>query len=267
MQIVPSEGLKLIIRHFLIYYPSTSNSVMRFFSDGSPGIVVPLSYSRLPFLKNQEPQKGEFIAYGVMEHPIIIPPPPACGMIVIVLQPYALAFLSGIKPDKLKNCILPLSALFGPSAYFLQKVVGGLKDEGEIIKELEKFFFSLSSTLPPPDELLRESLYHMKQSQGKISIHELLRGLSVSERLLERRFERFIGISPKKLNGILRINHYLKLLRDPNQAYTPVQAAIEAGFYDQAHLNNRFKEITGTSPLKYLASSDPLAINLFSFRS
>ncbi|MFC4143507.1 helix-turn-helix transcriptional regulator [Pedobacter mendelii] len=266
MQIVPSDGLKLIIRHFLIYYPSTSNSVMRFFSDGSPGIVVPLSYSLLPFLKNQELQKGELLAYGLIEHPIIIPPPPAFGMIVIVLQPYALAFLSGMKPNLLKNRILPLSALLGPSAYLLKTAVEGLSDEDEIIKELEKFFFDLLSNLPPTDELLRESLYLMKQSYGKISINELLRGLSVSERLLERRFDRFIGISPKKLNGILRINHYLKLLRDPNQLYTQVQAALEAGFYDQAHLNNSFKEITGTSPLKYLASSDPLAINLFSFR-
>ncbi|MBB5621911.1 AraC-like DNA-binding protein [Pedobacter cryoconitis] len=266
MQIVPSDGLKVIIRHFLIYHPSTSNSVMTFFSDGNPGIVVPLSYSRLPFLHNQKLQEGELIAYGLMEHPIIIPPPPACGIIVIVLQPYALAFLSGIKPERLKNCILPLSALFGLSASFLQMAIRGLNDEGAIIKELERFFFNLLSTLPPTDELLRESLYHMKQSNGKISIQELLRGLFVSERLLERRFDRFIGISPKKLNGILRINHYLKLLRDPNHVYTPVQAAIEAGFYDQAHLNNKFKEITSTSPLKYLASLDPLAMNLFSFR-
>jgi AraC-like DNA-binding protein len=201
-----------------------------------------------------------------MEHPIIIPPPPACGMIVIVLQPYALAFFSGIKPNKLKNCILPFSALVGTSAYSLQKAVGGLEDVVEIIKELENFFFERSSTLPPTDVLLRESLYHMNRSNGNISVNEVLRGLSVSERLLERRFENFIGISPKKLNGILRINRYLKLLRDPNQAYTPVQAAIEAGFYDQAHLNNSFKKISGTSPLKYLASSDPLAMNLFSLK-
>lgn len=263
MQVAPANDLKHLIRHFLLYYPSTGKSPMNFFSDGSPGIVVPLVQSELPFLPQTGLAKGGFLVYGLMEEVIKIPAPPAYGMIIIVLQPYALSILTGLSAKKLKNKIFRFSELFNCSPESLQVAIKHEKNVSDILILLEDYFRKISIQVTPNYRLLQESLFKMQQSKGKIKINELTPHLPISERHLERHFDFYIGISPKKFNGILRINHFLKLLRAPNQQFSPIQAAVEAGFYDQAHLNNAFKAWTGTSPLKYLSLSDPLAMNLF----
>ncbi|MEJ2904932.1 helix-turn-helix domain-containing protein [Pedobacter panaciterrae] len=263
MQIAPSNGLEHLIRHFLVYYPSAPDSPMRFFSDGSPGIVIPLAHSALPLLGNRKLEKGEFVAYGLMEHFVNIPPPPVCGTVIIVLQPYTLSLLTGIPSKKLKNSFFSFRDLFGNLTHPIQEAVKESRNLVETIGLLEDFFLRISPPLPATESILNKSLNWMQQSSGNTKIVDLLHYLSISERQLERKFDHYIGISPRKLNGILRINHFLKLLRNPEKPFSLAQAALEAGFYDQAHLNNSFKALTGTSPSKYLTLSDPLAMNLF----
>lgn len=263
MQIPPSNSLAHLIRHHLIYHPRSEDRPMRFFCDGSPGIVIPLGDSTLPFSNRFRIRKGELMVYGLMEQAIDIPPPPVSGMLIIVLQPYSLSLISGIASKKLKNNIFRFHELFGDLVCPLQEAISGAGNVNEIIELIESFFLRISADLPPIDGIITGSVALMQARKGVLNLPEMLKYLPISERQLERKFDQYIGVPPKKLNGIFRINHYLKLLRNPQKTHSALQAAIEAGFYDQAHLNNQFKVLTGTSPLKYLSASDPLAMNLF----
>lgn len=263
MQIAPSDGLEHLIRHFIIYHPSSGDSPMRFFSDGNPGIVIPLFNGVLPFLENTRSKKGAFIVYGLVEHYIDIPPPPSGGMMIVVLQPYTLGLVTAIPSKKLKNNVFTFSDVFRSHADYLQNAIREWDNIQDIIILIEDFFLKISANLPVMDSVMSKCLNQMHQYKGNIHINELLGHLSLTERNLERRFEHYIGIPPKKFTGILRINNFLKLLRSADTSLPPLQAAIEAGFYDQAHLNNNFKKRTGTTPLKYLGQSDPVAMNLF----
>lgn len=263
MQIAPSNGLAHLIRHYLIYHPQSDAKPMRFFCDGSPGIVIPIGNSALPFLDQARARNGELLVYGLMEHAIDIPPPPVSGMVVIVLQPYTLALISGIESKKLKNNTFRFYDLIGDLVYPFQEAIGSTENVNEIIDQVEDFFFRLCTHIPPADPIITGCLALMQARKGNLNLSEMLSYLPISERQLERKFDQYIGVPPKKLSGIFRINHYLKLLRNPDKTHSALQAAIEAGFYDQAHLNNQFKVLTGTSPLKYLSASDPVALNLF----
>ena len=82
----------------------------------------------------------------------------------------------------------------------------------------------------------------------------LLKGLADSLEIAPRRlrtiFKGTLGCSPSEFVTKLRIEKASQLLR----AGTPIkQAAVEAGFVDQAHLTRRFKRLTGMTPGRYRA--------------
>jgi AraC-like DNA-binding protein len=263
MQIAPDKNLEHLIRHFLIYHPSQEELPLAFFSDGSPGIVIPLEGSVFPKVKNHVFSPGELLAYGLFEHYIDIPPLPLCGIIIVVLQPHSLSILCKIPARKIKNSIISFTNLFGREGKSLQQALQRESSVLEIIAKVEGFFHKKAAQLQWEDQAFLQSLSALQENKGIVRISDLIQYTSISERQLERKFKHYIGISPKKFTGILRMNHYLKLIRESSDKNSLVQAAVEAGFYDQSHLNNNFKLITGISPITYLKSSDPLAMNLF----
>lgn len=76
-------------------------------------------------------------------------------------------------------------------------------------------------------------------------IAELARAHGVSERTLERRFHRAVGVAPKPFTRVLRLQHALQR-HDDGSAW--VDAAIDAGYYDQPHLIRDARGILGVSP-------------------
>jgi AraC-like DNA-binding protein len=236
---------------------------MRFFSDGSPGIIIPLENSTLPYAPNPAGKQGEMIVYGIFDHYIDIAAAPDTGMIIAVLQPYALTMLTGIHTSSLKNRVFPFKSLFPRAAPVIESKIRSRTSISTIISDVEDFLSGFSLDSLRIDPIVTESLSIILANQGNLTIPALLRHLPVSERQLERKFNHYIGVSPKKLSGLQRMTHFLKLLRSAQMDSSPLKYALQAGYYDQAHLNNHFKSLTGTTPLSYLNAADPLAINLF----
>lgn len=263
MQIAPIKELKDIIKHFIVYEPQYPAKALRFFTDGNPGIIVPLGNYLIPFLNPSLTLKGELIAYGLIDQFINIPAPPTNGLLIIVLQPYGLESISGLPSRLLRNHVFRLSEVPRFINLQLLREIGNLSNALEIIPAIENLFLNTLQGKEPIDPIIKETVLLMQNAQGKISIAELIQQMPVTERNLERKFQKHIGFSPKKLNGILRINHFLKLIRNQQSPFSPLTAALASGYYDQAHLNNQFKSLTGTSPLQYLRNADPLALNLF----
>ena len=73
----------------------------------------------------------------------------------------------------------------------------------------------------------------------------LARTLGLSERSLERRFQIHIGTTPKKYARIVRLR---SAIFQRKKLSSWADAAYVAGYYDQSHMINDFKELYGMSP-------------------
>jgi transcriptional regulator GlxA family with amidase domain len=60
-----------------------------------------------------------------------------------------------------------------------------------------------------------------------------------------------VGVSPKELAGLYRLEHVLRIL-DPTQPVDWALIAQQSGYYDQAHLNKDFMAHLGHSPTDFL---------------
>jgi methylphosphotriester-DNA--protein-cysteine methyltransferase len=74
--------------------------------------------------------------------------------------------------------------------------------------------------------------------------------LDLSARQIERLFARQVGLPPKGLARIVRFQRVLAAI-DRGVPRDWAAAALEAGYYDQAHLARDFREIAGETPLAY----------------
>ena len=84
-----------------------------------------------------------------------------------------------------------------------------------------------------------------------IRVQQLADIAEASERLLQRRFAEYVGISPK---WVIQRSRIMNLVADCNarRAIDWASIAVELGFSDQAHLIRTFRAIVGITPDAYL---------------
>lgn len=74
--------------------------------------------------------------------------------------------------------------------------------------------------------------------------------ISLSQRQVERHFRKWIGITPKQYQRIIRVKQALNLLKQ-NPDIDLVTLAFENGFSDQAHMTREFNSIAKITPRQY----------------
>jgi AraC-like DNA-binding protein len=78
-------------------------------------------------------------------------------------------------------------------------------------------------------------------------VAELARELGLSRQQLGRLFREHVGLAPKELARIARLQRALDRLR-LGPALSLAAAAVELGYYDQAHMTADFRELAGITP-------------------
>ena len=270
MQLAPSDSLSSVVKHYLILESEVDVRLQyRLFSDGNPGIVFhfknPLvEYTDGHSFGNIQPRS---FVYGQITHYNDLTSNGKLGMLVVVLQPFGIYSLFRIAAHELNNCILKLPDLFGQQALDLEDQILREQHVDRITKLVEKFLLEKLAHSNNPDHLFKEALHLMYKCRGIISVEELLREIPITERQLERKFKELVGTSPKKFLDTIKFQNFLKLLKNHSRGEKISNAIYDGGYYDQAHLNNYFKKITGVTPLQYKLNHQLLAINFIQLSS
>lgn len=94
----------------------------------------------------------------------------------------------------------------------------------------------------------RVIIYIEEHLTEQLSLDKLAEEARLSKYQLIRQFRDEKGTTPWKFLVGKRIEKVKKLLEN---GVPPSQAAVEAGFYDQSHLNKKFREETEQTPKEY----------------
>ena len=96
------------------------------------------------------------------------------------------------------------------------------------------------------------ALQIMQAGSGMETPRAIAHTLGLGERGLHQIFHDHIGLAPKAVSRLTRLQGLLRVLRrDPTPGWA--ELAPNLGFYDQAHLTNEFRAMTGLSPGQFLA--------------
>lgn len=185
---------------------------------------------------------------GQITKPFFIEPTGYVHSFAVRFYPYGFANFVSMPISRLANKETPLASLFGKvTAKALSQKINKAKDTGARIKIIEEFLFGRMHEAASIDNIVKTTVDTMLLTKGGTSIKAVLRDNPTKRRQLERKFLRSIGMSPKQLGKVIRLQTALKMMHtDHPESLTKI--AYESDYYDQAHFTKDFKEFTGTTP-------------------
>jgi AraC-like DNA-binding protein len=104
-----------------------------------------------------------------------------------------------------------------------------------------------SHQVPPTLSQAIQSLNHLPFST---KLHRLSENIPLSQRQLERQFQKWLGMTAKQYQRILRVQKTLSGLKE-NQDMALVSLALSYGFTDQAHMTRELKKFAKITPRQY----------------
>jgi len=130
----------------------------------------------------------------------------------------------------------------------LEESLGEARDHTSRIAHVEQFLLSRLRE-HKTDPLIAAALQDIHSAHGVLRMRVLADKLCVSQDVLEKRFRRSLGVSPKVFSSVVRMKWILHRGIDKMRLD---EAAFDAGYFDQPHFNKDFKLFTGQTPTEFL---------------
>jgi AraC-like DNA-binding protein len=165
----------------------------------------------------------------------------------------------GISAAELTDAEVPLEDLGFRRSRELQC---GIDDEASFLPAGLTPLFSrrLQTVEPSPLSNVQRAIEALTALDGVADLDFIARQAGLSPRQFRRRCLEESGLTPKHLCRILRFRHARRLagvrLR-PNWS----AVAVEAGYFDQAHLIRDFREFTGGTPMAVFSNTEAAALS------
>ncbi|WP_394751361.1 DUF6597 domain-containing transcriptional factor [Spongiimicrobium salis] len=180
----------------------------------------------------------------------------------ICFYPYGFANFVATSLENLVDVETPIESLFGeiPAKELEQKIVQATSTQKRI-EIIETFLLEKLNQHETIENLVKTTVDSLLTTNGSSSIHTILKDDLSKRRQLERNFKKQIGISPKQLGKVLRLQTALKMILHDKESLTNI--AYESEYFDQAHFIKDFKEFIGTTPKEFLGNEHMALSTLF----
>jgi AraC-like DNA-binding protein len=167
----------------------------------------------------------------------------------INLSPIAAHRLFGVPMRTLAHCTVDLDDVLGNRASLLVEQLAELDDAARF-ELLDRALGRRMRDAPIPDTGLAWAFARLQQTRGRVAVAKLAQELGWSRRRLVARFQEEIGLPPKAVARLLRFEHARELGARPDRP-SWAEIAYECGYYDQSHLINEFRAVTGRTPVTF----------------
>ncbi|MGZ8558657.1 MAG: DUF6597 domain-containing transcriptional factor [Chitinophagaceae bacterium] len=267
----------ICIMNYQVYIPSTTlqQFVKCFWTLDDSGIEKPARQRVLPDgcmemifhygdLYQQYFEGGSCIiqprsfVFGQITSYIEIAPIGITGLVAARFLPDGLTPFLDIPISTLDNKAVSIIEVFGDKGKLLEEKVIAAKDISERIKLIETFLLSRLADPQIIDTIAKNCVDIIFQTQGQMSMTELSGKLKINRRNIERKFVSAIGMGPKQLSKVVRMQATLKMMKQKRFS-SLTSIAYENGYYDQSHFIKEFKEFTGMSPKLFFSDNLTLA--------
>lgn len=180
----------------------------------------------------------------------------------ICFYPYGFANFAGTSLDRLVDIETPIKDLFGvlPSKELTQQIFEAPNTQKRI-EIIEAFLLTRLHQHTTIENMVKTTVDTLLATHGSSPINKLLKNDLSKRRQLERNFKKQIGISPKQLGKVLRLQAALKMLLNEKGSLTNI--AYESEYFDQAHFIKDFKEFIGITPKDFLGNEQMALSTLF----
>lgn len=193
---------------------------------------------------------------GLLAGPQVIEQPPRQNVLGIRMIPTAAYSLLAVPMQEIYGLQVALDALIGRTAEELAERCAEARSVRELFTRVLQWMQQRLLGGPRIDPAVAWSLSHIENHGGMVPIAELREHTGLSKRRLTASFRTHIGAAPKLYARLVRFRRATEMLQRGNDSL--VDVALEAGFYDQPHMNSEFRALGGLTPLDFVAARHPV---------
>jgi len=224
-------------------------------TDAAPEIVLPDGKTELivhfgdDFFKHDTVSKqfvrqARVLMSGQLTERILLKPSGEIGVVSVRFRSAGAARFFDIGYDDYVNQVFDFFKVEADVSNMLHAKVAAATTVDSRIKVLEDMLTDRLSVDSGEDIFVRQACNYLVQSEGQYSVTDLAKLIGFSERQLERKFKRQVGLSPKRLSRILRFQKFLQIAQ-ASKSLTLTDAALACGYYDQSHFIKDFTAFSG----------------------
>jgi AraC-like DNA-binding protein len=213
--------------------------------DGATDIIFDLAPTPSPLTSA--------FAVGTMTAPLVIEPD-ARELLGVRFRPGCAARFLGIPLCELTDARVPLRDV-QPSV--AADVAERLSFESSLAARwqlVEDELLRRVAKIEEPDARVEAAVAVLVRSGRRASVDHVAGVANMTRQHLRRRFLDVVGTSPKTFARVIRFQRLVDAIRR-GQVQSWADAALDHGYYDQAHMIGDFRELSGTTPEKFHSSN------------
>lgn len=261
----PSSDLSALVKcHWILEVPSDMAAVkQRVIPDGCIEMCFILGDDVKRFTSETEYIiQPRAMVFGQITKPYYVQPTGYVDTFAVRFYPYGFANFINRPIHELADKETPIASLFEEkSAKELEQKIIQATSTKSRIEIIERFLLQRLTDQSIIDNIVASTIDALSKTKGSASISSILKDDLSKRRNLERKFSKQVGISPKQLGRIIRLQAALKMMLN-KQGENLTQVAYENEYYDQAHFIKDFKEFTGVNPKQYLGDDQMMLSSL-----
>ncbi|PJJ60229.1 AraC family transcriptional regulator [Hymenobacter chitinivorans] len=260
-QFAPPEPLQAYVRYFWrLEHSSPEPATFHTIVDGCPGLILQAAGSA-PICDPVGKLWPEVLLYGQATRATQLRAGGAFALLGACLYPGTERLLFHLRADELTNTCLDVELLPAGGRRFRQQLQS-IESPDTRLAQLCVFLLRAVGTTPASLEPgIQYALQQLIASRGALPLGELLAGLPFSERSFQRKFQEYVGVSPKLFARICRFQTTLTQLRAA-QYDKLSDLALANDYADQSHHIRAFREFAGVAPHQYATRTREVLENL-----
>ncbi|KQX50198.1 AraC family transcriptional regulator [Paenibacillus sp. Root444D2] len=150
----------------------------------------------------------------------------------------------------LLNNPMSVQSIFDIDPRRLETDVFAQKEEHLMVSHIEQL---IRPKLPEQDEqvvFINQIIDHINQKPDLTKVDTLCNYFHVNKRTLQRLFDHYVGVSPKWVIKLARIQNAAETT-DLSRRHNWSKLSMDLGYHDQSHFIKDFKSIIGQTPDEY----------------
>jgi AraC-like DNA-binding protein len=217
----------------------------RLIPDGCPELIVHRGdrYARVVDGRLVR-QPAAFLA-GTLSRPWIVQAPSRVATIGVRFRPGGLTALFGASLAGTADREVPIAELPAPVAA-LVAAIRGARGLASALRAAEAWLLAHAAAQPGGRVLApacTDAVRAIHRRRGRVGVEALAAAVGLPRRRLERLFRRETALTPKQYIRIVRLTGLLGPLDVPDRDRL-IDVALDAGYFDQAHMARDFKALT-----------------------
>jgi AraC-like DNA-binding protein len=237
-EILPHPALRRFVDRFWILTAAAGAGPRRILPDGCIDVIVDVDPDSDGF--------GQATAVGTMTRAMLFHPRTRVCSAAVRFRPGGATPFLRLSADQLTDQVLDAGEA---GARWIAAGAGDApKGPLAAVATLERHLLARLHAIAEPDRAIAHAISRLFAAVPP-PIAELGREIGWSRQHLARRFRAEIGVGPKQLARVARLQRAVdQLQRGTGGDLTLAGAAVDLGYFDQAHMARDFRELAGVTP-------------------